>query len=435
MTIAPAARVTRCTAASRALAIPILAAALIVAAPGVADAQQRVLRRSEIDRALRDAALAGSLLKVGGAEAEAVAPESATVRLEPGQVLAVRVSDAAVRITDASAAALSAEADAGGAVPEAAPEEHAVVALPFRYLAPAPDGGLVALRPVYVPNRRLRYDADEELYRGSFYLALEDTLNRGRSQQLAAAIRLQLAGDADSLRPATVSFAHTNFPLQEITVATRHVTDSLRVRIIPEFDLSGVDVWLPIAPSLVFESRSKSIAGFGIGSTRLALGVRGSRPSTPVLVTLDADRGTVEPGQVELGPDVAGSVRVRSAGVGPVTVRAFSPELGSAEIGLDFTWPLLFLLAALLGGGFGGLTGYIHARRAKGGASVRDHLLTGVSSGVLAAIVYYALGVNLLDVQIDVRYFDEAAVFAFAALAGVLGLPVLGATAKRLPKR
>jgi hypothetical protein len=50
----------------------------------------------------------------------------------------------------------------------------------------------------------------------------------------------------------------------------------------------------------------------------------------------------------------------------------------------------------------------------------------GTLLGLLAAVIYYAIGVSLLHVEVGVERFNEGAVFAFAALAGLTGLKLLG---------
>ncbi len=425
MTRPTTAFVARNTAIVRLLVALVVAASWLLAGNLPSEAQQ-LPRRTQITRLLKDTARAGPVMRVRGDLAQAVPQEASNVQLAAGEMLATRLSATAMRVVDVSP--LTAHT-----TPTAANEK--AVALPFRYVTPATDGELVTLRPIYFPNRRLRYDSVAKLFRGSFYIALEDTTQPGRSRRLTAAVRLQVAADADSLRPAVLEFSHTNLPLAEVAVMSGRAQDSLRVRIIPDFDLNGVDVWLPVAPSLAFESRPARLAGLGIGSTRLTLAVRGGHLAAPARVRLEARPGTVEPEEVELGPDGIASVRVRSAGIGPATVRAISPELGNAEIRLRFTWPWLFLLASLLGGGLGALLRYMYVRRNEDAASLQSHVITGVLSGFLAAVIYYALGVNLLDVKIDVRYLDEAAVFAFAALAGLLGMPAVNAAAKALTRR
>jgi hypothetical protein len=299
------------------------------------------------------------------------------------------------------------------------------LALPFDLMMPAANGELVALRPVYLPMQRLRYDANEQAFLGKFFIALEDTLRRASSRRLESAVRLQFTSDGDAVDPPNVEVSHTNFPLVEVGVRARTVRDSLRIRIIPEFDLNGVDVWLGADPALAFQSRGARIQGMGVQTAVLSIGLVGPPLDRPVTVVLDTDRGTVEPSSVEIDATGVATARIRSAGVGPATVTISSPELVGDQIDLYFTWPVVFLLASLLGGALGGWGRWLQLPAPERGR-LAAAMGKGTLLGVLAAVIYYAIGVSLLHVDVGVERFNEGAVFAFAALAGLTGLKVLG---------
>jgi hypothetical protein len=292
-------------------------------------------------------------------------------------------------------------------------------------MMPAAGGELVALRPVYLPMQRLRYDANEQAFLGKFFIALEDTLRRASSRRLESAVRLQFTSDGDAVEPSNVAVSHTNFPLVEVGVRARTVRDSLRIRIIPEFDLSGVDVWLGAEPALAFQSRGARIQGMGVQTAVLSIGLVGPPLDRPVTVVLNTDRGTVEPSSVEIGATGVATARIRSAGVGPATVTLSSPELVGDQIDLHFVWPFVFVLSALLGGALGGWGRWVQQARPERGRLVAA-IGKGTLLGVLAAVIYYAIGVSLLHVEVGVERFNEGAVFAFAALAGLTGLKLLG---------
>jgi hypothetical protein len=48
--------------------------------------------------------------------------------------------------------------------------------------------------------------------------------------------------------------------------------------------------------------------------------------------------------------------------------------------------------------------------------------------GLLTCLVYFGLGINLLEFNVNVQFFNELAVFALAALAGAFGIPMLSKT-------
>ncbi len=295
-------------------------------------------------------------------------------------------------------------------------------ALPYRYLmADGAGQGVWELRPVLQTAGPLRFDPVEREFRGSFYLAMEDTAHRSESRPLPVPVHLRVLAASDTLAPDELVFQSTNFPLKQVRLASGRAQDSVMIRIIPEFDLSGTAVWLPVEPALVIETPPRALQGLGIESAPVTVSIRGGRLTRPVTVSFDTDKGSFEPAVVTLDPDrPLAEVRVRSAGIGPASIRAFAPGLGEDRVAFSYTWPVPFLLAALLGGVLGGLAAALSG--GDKGRAARDAVVRGLVLGLLAAVVYYAVGVSLLQVDVGVQRFNEAAVFAFAALAGLLGL-------------
>lgn len=55
--------------------------------------------------------------------------------------------------------------------------------------------------------------------------------------------------------------------------------------------------------------------------------------------------------------------------------------------------------------------------------------------GVVAATLYYAIGVSALKVAVRVPFFNEAAVFSLAVLAGLYGVGLAGKASSTDPKK
>jgi len=273
---------------------------------------------------------------------------------------------------------------------------------------------------------RLRWQPQSGDFRGAIFLAVEDSLRRSESKPLPTPVRFQLLGDADQVNPDRIELTHTNFPLQRIDLVARRVTDSMRVQIVPEFDVRGIDVWVPVEPSLLVESTPTRIQGWGVGNARVTVRVIGASTRTPAAVGLHASAGELDSIAFALGAAATGSTRLRSAGVGRVTVTASAPGYNDAQSTLEFVWPFGFFAAALLGGVFGGLGAATQNRKGRARTRWKEFGIKGVFAGILAAVVWYALGVNLLQFNPGVPRFNELAVFAFAALAGYFGIPRLG---------
>jgi hypothetical protein len=192
----------------------------------------------------------------------------------------------------------------------------------------------------------------------------------------------------------------------------------VRVRIIPVFALEGIEAWVRVEPALVIETEPRRMQGLGVQTMSLTVSVRGITLTDSLPVTFDASKGSVEPHQLMIGPDGTGSVRLRSAGIGPVTIGASSPAVPGASVLINYVFPFLFLVAALLGGALGGWAAKYRGERGHSGTG--GYIIKGTVYGFLAAVAYFALGVNILRVRVDIQFFNEGAVFAFAALAGFL---------------
>jgi hypothetical protein len=234
-------------------------------------------------------------------------------------------------------------------------------------------------------------------------------------------VRLRVTADADTLAPSELEFRQTNFPLHEVQLAAAHVRDSVRIRIIPEFDLDGIEVWLPVAPSVVIETPPRRVQGFGLETATVSVSIRGARLDAPPTVRFESDRGTFEPQVATLDEAGTGLVRIRSSGVGQAMIRAFAPGFGEDSVVFQFTFPFPFLAASLLGGVAGGV-GAAASKQRVTRPGLRRALVRGLIFGLIAAVVYYAIGISLLHIDVGIARFNEGAVFALAALAGLFGI-------------
>lgn len=301
-------------------------------------------------------------------------------------------------------------------------------ALPIRFITP--DATLTStwvLRPVYKVASRMRWDREQQVFRGALYIAIEDSLRRSESRPLPTPVRFELLTDADSIDPSQFAFEHTNLPLRRVELVARRALDSLRVQLVPEFDVAGVDVWVPVEPSMRIEITPRQIQGWGIGTGRVLVHVLGASPDTARSAALTASQGELEAVDIRFGRTGIATTQLRSQGGGTATLMAAAPGLGEATATVDFILPWVFLLAALLGGVAGGTLAALQ-ETPKDGEKRRygEYALKGVLAGVIGAVTWYALGVNLLQVDLGLPRQNEFAAFALAALFGLFGIPRFG---------
>jgi hypothetical protein len=152
----------------------------------------------------------------------------------------------------------------------------------------------------------------------------------------------------------------------------------------------------------VLTSAATRVSGFGVGSVLLTVR-NAEEDQTPANVSRDTQVLLVAEG-VSIDPSVVtipagkseASIEVRSRGIGKVKLRA-AGERRSEPVDIDFTFPLTFLIATLLGGAAGGYLSSIRAksktprRRIKLAQSITEGAIVGVLI-VVALLVFPSVG-------------------------------------------
>jgi hypothetical protein len=315
----------------------------------------------------------------------------------------------------------------------ASPEDSMVVAatarfksLPFVLVTPdATLSGEWVLRPIYKVVEPMRWRPDQEAFRGSFFFALEDTVRPAESRPVEPAIPFELLGEA-RVAPAQVRLGHTNLPLQRVDVVARDAVDSVRVHVVPGSALAGRDLWIPVQPSLSVTIEPRRIQGWGIQTGKVVARVVGTSRVEPLAASATAARSTMDGTGFQIDGSGTGEIGFRTAGVGPDTFDVFVAGIGRVTATADVVFPWMFLLAALLGGVFGGVGAAAQGRNDRDRVRWLEHALKGAFAGLLAAVAWYALGISLLRMDVGVERFNELAVFGLAALAAYFGIPKPG---------
>jgi hypothetical protein len=299
---------------------------------------------------------------------------------------------------------------------------------PFRtmpFVLVTPDSALTGewvLRPIYKIVEPMRWQADSGRFSGSFFFALQDTVRPRESRPVAPAIPFALIGDAQ-VAPAEVAIAHTNLPLQRVVVLARDAADSVRVHVVPGSELAGRDLWIPVEPGLTVTIEPRRIQGWGIQTAKVIVRIVGRSVIEPVTASVSATRSALDTSRVVIDESGTGEVRLRSGGMGTDTIEVFVAGIGRVRQTANVTLPWVFLIAALLGGVFGGLGAAAQRKQGRRKARWGEHAIKGVFAGLLAALAWYALGINLLQLDLGMARFNELAVFTLAALAGYFGIP------------
>lgn len=299
-----------------------------------------------------------------------------------------------------------------------------VFTIPEDYVAKVSDGQeLAAFRPVFLPSEPMRFDPAAESFRGELMIVLEDMAVE-RSRLLSDSVSLEVVSSADFVDPRPVRMGHLNFPPTRVRLIDDNPRDSVRITFITETKLDGFDTYLAVEPALILETRRRTLQGLGLQSIALTVTVRGAGFPDSVPVRFDASLGSVEPEEVFVRADRPASARLRSESLGGATVRALSVVYGSAEQEFRYAFPYPFLLAALLGGLIGALVAYLRDRRRRKQGHAWVYVAGGVLWGLIAAVAYGVLGLNVIGIDVAVvAYFNEGVAFVLSALAASRLIP------------
>lgn len=279
---------------------------------------------------------------------------------------------------------------------------------------------------VEIEGGGLRYDPRDNVYKGSILIGLLDNENPAASDSLGRAVVVQITGDVQSLN--AVELRRMNLPFHRVDlVVARPRGDSVLIRLRPTFDPRGGSVIsIPIIrATLTLQASPRRIAGFGLEVAELIVMNQDNGDSIPVALTSLLAKPT--PSQVRATREGAVS-KIRSSGVGVDTVRlAGGAYQGYAVI--HYTWPIAFMLAALIGGLFGGVLNALSTKRHSDPRTIAFLGLQGALTGIVGAVLY-AVGINVIGWAPSAEY-GEALMFAVAFGTGLMGPGIFD---KVLPK-
>ena len=205
----------------------------------------------------------------------------------------------------------------------------------------------------------------------------------------------------------------------------------IRVRFILLLTLGGSSVRAQqvTVPTTMLRIRASParIQGFGLETATLTVVVDDQLKGR--LLVLAATRGRLDADTLRLSESGVAVTTVRSGGWGEARIDGDVGSLAHGELILYYVFPWSVLVAGILGGAIGALVRMRRVGHRKGRSFAADMLL-GSAAGLLAAIAL-ALGVNLVGINLNVR-FGEAAIFLVAALGAALDLPALAPLRARL---
>lgn len=294
------------------------------------------------------------------------------------------------------------------------------VALPVRFLSvDSATGQMMALKPWFDDGGGLRYDSRRNAYVGTIRIGVRDSLNATRPRLLSPAVRFSIVASADSITPERLEIGETNVFTTSARLTTTRRDAAMRVTVWPDFSDRGVDLWIPYRrDTLLVRVDRPRVDGLGLESAMITVAVPPGAlaPEDSVAVMLQATRGSFDVQTVYPKGTTPATARLRSDGIGALTVTASAPTLDTGSTTMEFTIPTGLLTGGLIGALMG--SGLITLRERRRGSS--RNLGAVIGSGLLAGsvvAVIVAIGVMKLP-GLDLPSGSGSLV---ALLAGVVG--------------
>jgi hypothetical protein len=291
-------------------------------------------------------------------------------------------------------------------------------------------GEEVQLKPYVLVGDPMKYDARTGSFDGSISVGVVDVIDNIEQRPLSAPVIFQVR-ESSMADPSIVTLTATSPPTSAIRLQTKTVGAGAVVHVVSRFDPSGVEVTVPVEPTLLLRSDRDDLQAYGLQVAHITIMAAGVTPPIHAAVTLSAPNAFIEPSSiVTLSDTGTAQVTVRSDGPGIVHVSALAVSSGFAvgnDVTLTVSTPARTLLATVIGGLAGGLLRLgPQLRKGMKAGRFAFGLLLAVLTGVLV-FALYVLGVKLVPVEFSVQtgMLFAAAVSALGAWLGTGILPQL----------
>ena len=278
-----------------------------------------------------------------------------------------------------------------------------------------------AYRIVFTSVQPLHYDSEKNLSGKLAFLLINES---GKNDATIQPVKIEISSDEIGvIKPAALTIDHLSIPSSYVDLVGKNISDSASVKISTVSNPNGYITYLKVKPVLELFTRSK-IQGWGIQEVPVTVSFSGSRSKDSVLVSFNADKGTITPSSIKMAYDQTSEVHLRSEGLGKSKITAIANSIRSDAAIVEFIFPWYFLLASILGGIAGTfIKHYSKSTRKKLSAKV---FLVGIITGFIGAAAYYVLGINLLKFSLS-GGLNEIAVFVISALFAYFGISITNA--------
>jgi hypothetical protein len=307
---------------------------------------------------------------------------------------------------------------------------------PARYVTFAPTGatnlGGLFLRPAVVP---LTWNETLRAYATELFVGYEFTDGREIKLPVPRTVTFFAEGANARIQADTVTVTNSGGPgFQRVVLSTNQIEGETHfiARVSAADELKTSVRVLRELGGLKLSLASAELPAFGVGSDMLTVSLvarDGFSFATPAPVEVQlTSRGLRQPASVtiEAGQSSA-RAEVRTTGYGSGEIVAQSGTF-QAALPVKLIIPVAATVAALLGGGIGGVARYLRNRR-RGSALLGRRVVEGMLVGLILVGAVWA-GLVAVDVSTGVLGTPFGA-FVLGALSGYLGCVVLDRVAKK----
>jgi len=281
------------------------------------------------------------------------------------------------------------------------------------------DGGPLIYQPVISSKKPLVYDYNSDQFSSSlsFFLLSQDQ----GSDRLTNPVFLEIHSDIlNVIDPGQLEISHLNIPSTDVYLQGKQVRDSVQIRILTEANLTeGYEIFLNVVPALNLFTNRSQMQGLGIQEIPLQVSWKGSGSEVLTKVSLSSSKGEITPKTVWIPYNGSKTVYLRSENLGEVVIIAESMGLQSNPVYITYIFPWIFLLFSIIGGLTGGVAKYFVIK--KNHPSFFKTIIGSIAIGLIGALAYFVLGVNLLSLEFS-STLNEFAVFTVSALIAFMGI-------------
>ena len=296
---------------------------------------------------------------------------------------------------------------------EAAQSYDDIVMIPEIHIENRGNDKLV-YQPAIISHKPLTYDKQAGGFKSTLNFVLVSEEN---AESLANPVDIEFHSDRlQNIEPANISIDHLNLPSTRVELTGTNIEDSVEVRLVTKTNIEGYKTNLTIEPQLQLFTNRTALQGFGIQKVPIEVRWLGSNATDSAKVSINPERGSIKPNNFYLPYDSSATVYLRSEGLGPSSISANAQS--SNTVNLTFIFPWMFLGFSLAGGLVGGTAKYFI--RTQSQKSFWKLMAGGICIGFISAVAYFALGINLLQVELSTR-FNEFAVLGISALTAYFG--------------